>query len=246
MILQVQDILRDAMGLIGVIEIDESPTSSEMAYALRTANVMLDSWSSQRLLLRSTTPLTIPLTAGKASYTVAPSITADVNAQKPIKIISAYLQDGISGNINDNLEVIEYSTYNSLEDKDVAFGQPIYVAYDPGMTQQAVQAGTVYVYFTPDRSYVLKLECDAYLTEFVNLTDSVTLEPAYYEALIYGLAARLFRKYNTAQASIPQDIVGLASSSLTHLKTMNSVQVIAAMEFPGKASNWNVYTDGFQ
>lgn len=33
MILQVQDILKDAMSLIGVVEIDESPTSSEMARA---------------------------------------------------------------------------------------------------------------------------------------------------------------------------------------------------------------------
>lgn len=78
-IVQVQDILKDAMGLCNAVEIDETPSSSEMALALRVANMMLDHWSSQRLMLRSHTSIVFILSANKASYTIG-STGADITA----------------------------------------------------------------------------------------------------------------------------------------------------------------------
>lgn len=195
---------------------------------------MIDSWSSQRLLLRSTTPVTVSLISGQPSYTITP---------KPIRVVSAYLRD--VGNTDSDIDVKDIEFYNNLTDKSVSVGQPMYVAYDPGASQQTTPVGTLYVYYTPDKSYTLRLEVDSYLTEFVNLTDTVSFEPAYYEALIYGLAARLFRQYNPPNVGVPQDIVALASNGLSHLRTMNSVQVTAGMDLPGKVSSWNVYSGDY-
>ena len=241
MILQVQDILKDAMGLIGVIEIDETPSSSEMATALRVANVMVDRWSSQRLLLRSSVTLSFPIISGKPSYTIGTS-GCDVTAPKPIKVYSAYIVD--SGNLDTSIEVIDKLTYDSIEDKDISTGKPLYVAFDPGATQQTLNKGTFYIYYSPDKNYILNVEVDNYLTEFVNLTDTVSFEPAYYEALIYNIGERLFRYYNDAKVNVPADISRIAANSLSNLRQMNGVQIIAGMELPGKISKYNIYTDG--
>ena len=240
MILQVSDVLKDAMGLIGAIEIDESPSSSDMALALRTANVMIDRWSSNRLMLRSSVKLSFPLVAGKNSYTIGLS-GADVTAPKPIKIYSAYIKD--QANLDLPLEIIDTTTYDNLSDKDVSIGQPMYLAYDSLATQQPIQTGQISIYATPDRPYILNCQIDNYLTEFVNLTDTVTFEPAYYEALIYNLAVRLFRHFNDSKVNVPIDIVGIANNSLSNIRNMNAVNTIAVMEMPGKVGKYNIYSD---
>lgn len=240
MILQVQDILKDAMGLIGVTEIDETPTPSEFNLALRTANVMIDRWSSQHLLLRSTSILQIVCVPGKASYTVG-LVGADITANKPIEILSGYWRNATG---NDNpIEIFNIQTFNNLPDKAVSTGDPLYVSYDPGSSQQSSQKGTISVYFIPVRNDTIFLEVDNYLSEFVNFTDVVSFEPAYYEALIYNLAVRLFRSFNDPKVQIPIDIMYVANNSINNLKAMNSVSIVAGMDLPGKGGKYNIFTD---
>lgn len=241
MILTVGDVLKDAMGLCNATEIDETPSASDMDVALRAANVMLDRWASQNLLLRSDTTVSFSTTVNKASYTVAAS-GADITAAKLIRVHSGYVT---SGNIDYPLDIITKEMYNNLDDKGVSVSRPMYVAYDPGAAQQTVQTGTIYLYYTPDKVYPVKLEATAYFTEFVNFTDTVTFEPAYYEALIYGLAVRLFRRYADDKTPVPQDLMNIASESLKNLKNMNSERVPAMLDIPGVRGIYNVLTDGY-
>jgi hypothetical protein len=147
------------------------------------------------------------------------------------------------GNIDYPLEVFTQEMFNNLKDKGVATGRPIYVVYDPGAAQQAVSKGTLSFYYTPDKVYSVVLEGGIYFTEFVNMTDTVAFEPAYYEALIYGLAVRLFRRYNDDKTPIPADIVNIAHESLKSLKNLNAERVPAMMDIPGIGGGYNILTD---
>jgi len=240
--LQVQDVLLDAMGLINATEIDETPSSSEMAVALRTANVMIGRWSSQRLLLRSETELTFTCTGGKHTYSVGTAGTNDIVVpSKVLNLRSAYITDA---SIDHGMDVITKTQYDSMEDKNVSTARPLYIAYDPGAAQQSSQSGNFYLYYTPDKNYPMTLEVEYYLNELGNFTDSVTFEPVYYEALIYNLAVRLFRRYHASNVPVPPDLAAIASNAITNLKTMNSVKILAGLDVPGKVSKWNIYTDG--
>lgn len=242
MIVTVQDILIDAMGLCGVIAQGEDPTAAELAQALRTANVMIDRWSSQRLMLRSTTTVSFPTVIGKSSYTIGTS-GCDITASKPIKVYSAYYRD--STGLDTGLEVLGNITdYNNLTDKSTSVGAPMYLAYDPKGSQETLPSGTLYVYYAPDQVYTVFMEADLYLTEFVNLGDTVTFEPAYYEALIYNLAVRLFRFYRDAAVPIPQDIVAIAGNALSNIKVMNAITIRAGSDLPCYAGKYNIFTDG--
>lgn len=240
MILQVQDLLHEALGLIGAIAIDETPTASEYNQALRTLNVMVDRWSTQRLLLRSSTPQTFTMTAGKYIYTIGAS-GADILAPKPLKILSAFYTD--MAGIDNAVEVIDRTAYNNLSDKHTSTGPTMYICYDSGGPQQTTSIGTLFVYMSPDQPYALSFESDCYLTEFVNLADTVSFEPAYYEALIYNLAVRLFRYYRAPADAVPQDILQIATNAINDLKNLNSVTILAGMELPGKVSSYNIYSD---
>lgn len=240
MILQVQGVLKDAMGLTGSIAIDETPTTSEYTLALRTANVMIDAWATSRLLLRSTTPISFPLVVGQYTYTIGAS-GANITANKPIRVMSAYYRDQTG--TDTAIDVIDIRTYNNLSDKDVSTGDPMYLSYDPGEAQQSAQKGAIYIYPVPSTADTMYMECDSYLTEFVNLSDTVTFEPAYYEALIYNLAIRLWRHFRDGSAGVPADIALIAHESLSRLRAMNSVSYIAGLDIPGKVGKYNIYTD---
>jgi len=241
MTLTVAEVIKDARGLIHVIAIDEAPTVSEYNQALRTANVMMGRWATQRLILRSTTELSFQLVAGTSSYTVAPSGAA-ITAAKPVNITSGYITD--AANLDTPIEVIDMVTYNNLFDKNVSPGKPRYVAYEPGVSQQIVSTGTIYVYYKPDTSYTLNLSVDSFLTEFTATTDVINFEPTYYEALIYNLAVRLFRYYRDATIPVPADILEIAKNSLNNLKTMNNVPTYAGCDIPTNSGKYNIYTDG--
>ncbi len=241
MVLQCADLITAAMSLIGVTEIDETPSASEMQLGLTTINILLDRWSTQRLLLRATTYLSFPLVIGQASYFIGLS-GPDIVAPKPLKIYSAYYR--MSGDVDEPIDVIDRTTYDNLADKNIGTGPPEYICYYPGAAQQTTQTGQFFVYLTPDQAYIMNLELDTYLTEFATIFDTVTFEPAYYEALVYNLAVRLFRHYHGIADQIPADIVGIANNSIANLKTLNATQIVAGMELPGKSSGYNIFVDG--
>ena len=241
MIVTVSDLLKDAMGLANATEIDETPSSSEMAIALRVANVMLGRWATQNLLVRSDTKTTFSTVAGQASYTIGAS-GADITASKPLRIHSGYVTDG---SIDYPFDVFTKEMYDNLSDKSVGTGLPTYVMYDPGLAQQTVQKGTLYLYPSPDKVYSVKIEGKTYFTEFVNMTDTVVFEPAYYEALIYGIAVRLFRRYSDDKTPVPADLAAIAHESLKNLKNLNAERIPAMMDIPGVKGVYNALTDSY-
>ncbi len=241
MIVTVGDILKDAMGLCNATEIDETPSSSDMNVALRAANVMLDRWATQNLLVRADTQISFSTQVNKASYTIGAS-GADITASKPLRLHSGYVTDG---NMDYPLDVITKEMYDNLDDKNVGTSRPTYVVYDPGAAQQTAQKGTFFFHHTPDKVYAVKLEANTYFTEFVNYTDPVAFEPAYFEAIVYNLAVRLFRRYTDDKTPVPADLASIAMESLKNLKNLNAVRVPATMDIPGVKGIYNVLTDSY-
>ena len=115
----------------------------------------------------------------------------------------------------------------------------------PVPPQQAVQTGVLWLYPIPDASspYTLFMGEQKGLTEFSNLTDVVSFQTAYYEALLYNLALRLFRSYFKGQTPIPADIAGLAKESRAVIERMNDEKVHMAVDFPTKRGGYNIMTD---
>lgn len=201
----VQELFINAMEITGATTLDEVPEASEMQKCKRHANMMLDSWSS-RFLLQATIQESFTVTANKRQYTIGTG--GDFNTRKPIEIVSAFIRD--TSNVDYPVSVVSLETYDSIDDKLLANGRPEVLYYDPAATQQAVPTGTISLYNIPDANYTLFLNSQKYLTEFVNLTDTVTFEPVYYDLLVNELACRIWRPMGR-KGPVPPDIERAAS-----------------------------------
>ena len=238
----VTDVIKDAMGIIGAIAMDEAPSASEMQICLRALNVMLDHWSAHKLMIRASVMENFPITQSVAAYTIGSGGT--FNTSKPYDILYGFTRDQ---NKNDrNLEVITKQQYDSYEDKTISSSCPDYLAYDPGVTQQSSQLGTIYLYPFPDRSvYTLYIASHKMLTDFTGITDTVTFEPVYSEALSYNLAVRIWRRFRPINQDIPLDIIHFAEDSLRTIQRLNSTIPRASMDLPGQKSGtgYNILSD---
>jgi hypothetical protein len=134
--------------------------------------------------------------------------------------------------------------YNALPNKLLSKAVPEYIIYEPGLSQQTVQTGEFIFYPIPNKVYSANVEVDCYLSDLVNPTDTLTFEDMYYEPLTYNLAVRLYRHFRTGAGPIPEDIVGLANSSLRMIKTVNHSLPTATIDVPSSQSGgYNIYTD---
>lgn len=235
-----QDVIVDALSLCGAVAMDEVPGNTELNLGLRIFNQMLGFFATQRFMIRATSLVSFSTTAGKASYTIGAS-GADVTSSKPVIITSAFITD--SSQTDYNLDVIEKSLYDSQTDKNIAWTRPYLLAYDPGLSQQATQKGTIWLYNTPDTVYTVKVECILNLVEIASLSETLTFELPYYEMLVGNLAIRVFRHFHPPSLPIPQDLVDNANKTLKAIKSMNSVRVNARIDIPGVGGAYNVYTD---
>jgi hypothetical protein len=244
--MQVQDVFRMAMSKIGAVAMDETPTPGDYKLCLQNANLMLGSWSAHRLMLRGNVTEFFPLTAGTASYTIG--IGDDFNTAKPLKIFDAWVRD--SGNSDYPIEVVSQDQYNSYAEKITGGGIPDSLFYDPGLSQQtSPNRGTIYLYPEPSIGpYDLYIVSDKYLTAFVNLTDPVTFEDAYEEALVYNLAIRIFRDFHGIDKQIPPEVAGLAKSSRRTIEQLNHVTVTTKLDVPTAKSGYTYdgYTDTYR
>lgn len=238
----VQDILIEALSLIGVVNGAEIPSASDLNTAMLSANFMIDSWSANNLMLRATILESFPLTINQSSYTIGAG--GNFNTVKPIKIYNAFLQDN-TGNRYD-LEVIGKDLYDSYEDSQISTGLPSAICFDPGASQQGGQMGTIFVYCIPSLAYTLYMEQQKYLTEFASLAAPVGFEPAYYAALSWNLAEWVFYKFRSLKSPIPPLIVKMARQTKRAIETINSNPRQMSTDLPtAKAQNYNIYSDQF-
>jgi len=240
MSLTAQDFIVDALSLVGATMMDQTPPAWEMSKALRTLNLMLNSWSAQKLMVRAMTEEHFTLTVSKGVYTIGLSASYDVNSAKPLKIDSAFIRDGSD---DYPLTIIEKSLYDGFGDKTTT-GTPEYLAYDPGAAQQTTQKGTIYLYHEPATAHDLYIFSQKFLTEFATLTDAFTFEPQYGEAIKYNLAIRLWPFYRKPGELIPPSILDPAAEGMRIIRALNSTQVRCKVDIPGMGGGYDINTDG--
>ena len=237
--LTVQDIITAQLRGIGVLGEGQAPTAQQLTDMIQGNNIMLDNWSSKRLMVRSLTTDDFPLVASKASYTIG--VGADFNTSKPLMISDAFVRDTYDVDIP--LDIWNEDQYNAQDDKDFVQSRPEALYYDPGAAQQATQAGTIWMYPIPDDTtqYTLYITSQKYLNEFVNPGDAITFEPAYFKALKFNGIVEMWYDYRSIRTAIPANIMRLARESMRDIKTLNDKAMLIGLDIPGmKRSTFNI------
>jgi protoheme ferro-lyase len=232
----VKNVLKAALRGIKVIDPHVEPTAEMLANALEKLNLMLESWSLERINIYVDVKETITLTAAKYEYTWGTS--GDISTTRPIKVISAMLRDSSSRDFS--LNVITGGEYNLIHEKTTA-GTPRKVFYRPEYTSSM---GKLYVYPVPDDSTesIIAFSQKPW-SSFSTLTEAVAFPTGYTEAIIQNLQIRLIGEYGKV---LTQEMVGLASDSLFKVRTINFSNTIGSADFedvPGLSSGpYNIET----
>lgn len=238
--LTVRELLLASMRVAQVLRKGEDPDAQEMEEALGALKMMLQLWSTRKLLVRATVPENFALTANVGSYTIG--VGGAFNTSKPIGIENAFIRD--SNNLDYPLDIRPMEFFNSIGDKAVTVARPEILFYDPGLTQQATQTGTISLYGIPDTVYTLYIRSKKYFTDPLTITETLTFDSAYNEPIKYNLAMRLWGEYHKGDP--PSLMVMLADSGVTMLEALNSTPVLSQMDLPGcNMSPYNVYTGNY-
>ena len=225
---KVSDIFDEVLSIIGVQRMNETADIMHYNTVKRTCNFMMDSWSGSTMMVRAALLENFPVTAGVSSYTIGSGAT--FNTAKPVEIVNAYIRD--SYGVDYDLEIINKDRLDALPDKSYVSSRPIALNYDPGQSQQSSQKGTITLYYTPDADYTVYLESFKYLTEFVNLTDIVTFEPAYFKCIVWNCAQDVWMKF-WPNKPLPTLIQHTARASKQIVMAMNHEIPTSVCDVPG-------------
>lgn len=202
------DLIAATMRTLGVLATGESPTSEEATEGLAALNRMLDSWSTEGLLVFAITeeaPLT--LTGGDATYTLGAA--GDITT-RPITIEKALIRDGST---DYPIRLLSLDEYARIPDKSVRSTHPDRLYDDGGYPQR-----TLTLYPVPASAVSLILWTKRALSQIATQGTSLSLPPGYERALVYNLAIDLAPEYGKP---LREDVASIAVGSKADIKRAN-------------------------
>lgn len=206
-----------ALRKIGVLPLGTSADSTTLTTYADNLNMMIKSWITKGIKLWTIQELTIPLVANQTSYVIGPSsVTPDVVADKPMKLIQAWLRNvSVTPNNDIPLQVISQHNYNEFGSK-FSTGTPNSIYMNVGR-----DSSTISVYDTPDATaaslYQIHILTQRQLYDMPTSSTNFDFPTEWLYALGWNLAAEIAIDFGV-DANRLQYIEGKAQKYLTEVE----------------------------
>lgn len=177
----VRQVIEDAMGIGGLVDLEEAPTAAEFAKGVRTLDTMLKAWQNVPYKLWTRTSISLTLTTA-STYTLSPV--------RPLMIHSARLK-------RDGQEIMMQpmtrEEYDLLPNK-TSVGQPSQYYYD-----RQREAATFYVWqqLATANGETVEITASRETEDITAITETVDAPMETIEAINYNLAVRMCHALNT-------------------------------------------------
>jgi hypothetical protein len=204
----VNAIVTASLRLLKVVQAGETIGASEAEDGRIALNDLIEEWNNQPLMQPAKTQLSQVLTSS-ATYTFG---TGGSNSTRPVSISKAFIRSP-TGGVDYPVEIISNEEYALIPLKSTSSTIPDKLYYRSGYP-----LGTVTLYPTPTAGYTLYLECQAALSTYDDVSDSVDLAPGYLKALKYNLAIAISPEYKDPS----QVVIMEAQKSIEWIKRLNS------------------------
>lgn len=213
------DQINAALRLIGQLAEGETPSAATSQDALTALNQMLDSWSTERLVVYSTQDQVFTWPANTATRTLGP--TGNFVGVRPILLDdSTYYRDPASG-ISYGVDIINQAQYDNIALKTATSTNPqwVYVNYtNPDVTMT--------VYPVPTRSLEWHIVSVRELTQASALNTSLVFPKGYLRAFKYNLACEIANEFGVEPSRTTSRI---AMTSKRNLKRINNPKDVMSM-----------------
>jgi hypothetical protein len=232
----VLDIISAALRINGILAAGETASNNECNDALISLNNMVDTWSTEKMLIYATIQETFSLVVNQGAYQMG-SGAPDFNTVRPQKIENIVWQQP-TGSYPFNLGIKIVT-----QDQWASIGVPTITSTIPTHMWPQYTNPYVTLNFWPVPQAVNNIVIWSWkpLTDFSSLTQTVTLPPGYQKAIIYNLALELAPEYG----STPSELVLVqAAESKAAIKRMNNSQnmLLADAAMLNRKPSWNWMT----
>jgi hypothetical protein len=230
----VRDLIKSSLRLIGAVATGETPSSVEQSDALAALNDMLDTWSTEKLMVYAIVREEFSLVAGTQSYTIGTSGT--FNTSRPVVIEDATIEDQSSSpTVERPVQVLNVDEWSAISTKDLSSEIPTKIYIEDGFP-----LSTIYLWPKPSTTNKLVLYSRKPLTSFSTVGDTVSLPPGWSEALRFNLAVRLAMEYGKAPNEL---ILAGATETKENIKRLNMKPSYLGMDsFLVKSGGFNIVT----
>lgn len=221
----VRKIITGAMRLLSLVPANGVPTDAEIQVGIKALNVMLDSWSNDKLMIFKIQPYNFLTTGGQQDYTLGPA--GQWNIPRPMNIEQAYVN--LTSNAGNGLQttslpisIANDSQWSSIVTKQVSTQIPN-ILYDNGNYPNR----TISLYPIPTGTLEIVLWLWQPLLTFTNIDEVVSFPKGYVRCIRYNLACELAPEYAREASTLVKQT---ASDTKMALATINSVPQYARMD----------------
>lgn len=252
-------LIKAALQDLGVLGSGEAAQGSDMADGLTRLQLMLAGWALDPLTVVQTDRHEFPITPGKGTYTIGPTLDFDV--ARPVgqaSIVGAGIMlTSATPPVEVPRAVLTYDAYQRIAVKTLT--NPLFttVFYRPGSTQRVplgapmpphgIDYGEVLLWPVPLEANPLVLYIERVLPLFENLTTSYPVPDGYVAAIQYNLTVAMAPMFQVEPSPL---IVRAAARTFASMKRNNyqfidvGVDPMFTMQTPGPG--YNIDTGGTQ
>ena len=228
-----RDMIKGAMRLIGAIASGETPSAAELSDGLLVLNEMLDSWSTENLIIHRRTREEFSLVGAQQSYTMGDG--GDFDTSRPMEIESVLLKDeSVSPAFETPLRLLTPQEYQAKQTKTTSSSQPMEVYVEP--THPLL---TLWLWPIPTTAHKLVVNSMKALTQIANVSDTIDLPPGYLKLIRYGLACELGPEYGR---ELDPMIPAQFEEAKANVKRRNSRVEFMTSDAPVRGRRFNILT----
>ena len=236
-----QDLIDAALKTLGVLAAGETATAEESIDALLRLNDLIDSWSTENLLIPSKLREVFDLSVPSFQQTYTMGVGGNFNTPRPMKLENVNIQlTAQSPVVEIPMEIMNQDEYAGVILKTIQSAFPLSLYAD-----NAFPLCNISVWPVPTAACSLVTYSWKPLTEIATLTTALSLPPGYQRALRLMLAVELAAEFGKA---LPPELTTMAGEAKATIKRMNTqakyLRVDNALQAQGRVYNWR--TDGYE
>lgn len=211
----VSDLIASSMRKLEILAAGETPSTDESADGLASLNALLDQWNAEQAMIFQILNFTNVLTSGLQAYTIGLT-GCTFTYVNPVKIESAGI---ITPNgLRHEMTIVGAEDWAKIEEKSLYGQLPKVLYFDSGWPNGTINIWPIY---SIGSAPTLDLYIWRQLSAFGATTSVVNLPPAYYKALVYGLAMDIAPEYGAKAITASQSIAGTAEEAKQVILTLN-------------------------
>ncbi len=215
-------ICTDALSLIGKLDAGETMSSGDGAFALRVLGRMMDRWQAENLMLFGRTRTTWTISSGTQTYSVGSGST--VNVTRPVDVEEIrYIETADDPDTERPLDRFTDDGWAAVVQKAQTATLPTAAWYNA-----TYPTGTITLWPNPSSSTLQGvLYARTALSTLASLNTSVSLPPAYEDALVKCLALELSTPY---RVQVPEQLRIEAAHALAVLRRANKRDYLVSFD----------------